>query len=84
MSEFDDILRQITENNQDRNQLKHAVKSANFESIAEILWKAAAKLLGERISVLKERPWLCWIIEELVPWLYHFIRENWTLFFPYS
>ncbi len=84
MSEFDDLIKQITQNNQDRNQLKNAVKSANFNSIAEILWKAAAKLLGEHISVLKERPWLRWIIEELAPWLYHFIREHWTLFFPYS
>lgn len=84
MSELDDILRQITENNQDRNQLKHAVKSANFDSLAEILWKVAAKLFGERVSALKKRPWLCWIIEELVPLLYHFIHENWAWFFPYS
>lgn len=84
MSEFDDLFQQITQNNQDRNQLKNAVKSANFNSIAEILWKLAAKFFGERVSVLKNRPWLCWIIEELVPAVYHFIKDNWTVFFPYS
>lgn len=84
MSEFDDLFQQITQNNQDRNQLKNAVKSANFNSIAEILWKLAAKFFGEQIPQLKKRPWLCWIIEELVPVVYHFIKDNWTVFFPYS
>jgi hypothetical protein len=83
MSEFDDILQQIKQNNQEREQLKHAVKSANFDSIGEVIWKVAAKLLGEHISILKKRPFLRLIIEELVPIVYHFIRENWTLFFPY-
>lgn len=82
MSEFDDIFRQINQNNQNRDQLKHAVKSANFDGIAEILWKVASKLLGDNIYALKKRPWLCWIIEELVPLVYHFIKDNWSVFFP--
>ncbi|NES64728.1 MAG: hypothetical protein F6K24_05435 [Okeania sp. SIO2D1] len=84
MSEFDDIFQQINQNNQDRNQLKSAVRSANFDSIAEILWKVASKLLGSNIYALKKRPLLSWAIEELVPFVYHFIRDNWNYFFPYS
>ncbi|MDJ0737580.1 MAG: hypothetical protein QNJ47_26545 [Nostocaceae cyanobacterium] len=81
MSEFDDIWNQIQSNNQSRNELKTAVKQANFDSIAEILWRVAAKLLGENVRVLKKRAWLCWIIEELVPLVYRFIKENWNFFF---
>ncbi|MGB3511756.1 MAG: hypothetical protein WBA93_21465 [Microcoleaceae cyanobacterium] len=84
MSDFDDIFQQINQNNQDRNQLKSAVRSANFDSIAEILWKIASKLLGQNIYALKKRPLLRWAIEELVPLVYHFIKDNWSAFFPYS
>ena len=84
MSEFDDIFQQINQNNQNRNQLKSAVRSANFDGIAEILWKVASKLLGQNIYSLKKRPWLRWIIEELVPPVYHLIIDNWNVFFPYS
>ena len=83
MSEFDDLFNQINKNNQTRQELKNAVHYANFDSIAEIIWRAAAHFLGERVSVLKNRPWLCWIIEELTPAVYHFLKENWTVFFPY-
>ncbi len=58
MNEFDDIFQQINQNNQDRNQLKSAVRSANFDSIAEILLKVASKLLGRSVPALrKNRFW---------------------------
>ncbi|MTJ55884.1 hypothetical protein FJR38_26095 [Anabaena sp. UHCC 0253] len=82
-SEFDDIFDEIKRNNQSREELKKAVRIANFDSIAEILWKVAAKLLGEHVRVLKNKPWLCWIIEELVPVVFRFLRDNWNVFFPY-
>ena len=84
MSEYDDIFDQIANNNQNQNELKHAVQTANYNSIAEILWKVAAKLFCQSVPVLKKRGWLHWIIEELVPVVFHFIKDNWTVFFPYS
>ena len=84
MSEFDDIFQQINQNNQDRNQLKSAVRSANFDSIADLLFKVASQLLGGSVPALRKNRWLRWAIEELVPTVYHFIKDNWSLFFPYS
>ena len=82
MSEFDDIFQQINQNYQSRNQLKSAVRSANFDGIAEILWKVASKLLGQNIYALKKPYWLRVIIEDLVPLVFKFLRDNWNVFFP--
>ncbi|MDJ0556763.1 MAG: hypothetical protein QNJ68_20425 [Microcoleaceae cyanobacterium MO_207.B10] len=84
MSEFDDIFQQINQNNQDRNQLKSAVRSANFDSIADLLFKVASQFLGRSVPALRKNSWLRWAIEDLVPTVYHFIKDNWSLFFPYS
>lgn len=83
MSEYDEIFDQIKKNNQTRQEVKNAVKYANFDSIAEILWKIAAKFFGKQVSVLKDSPVLQFAIQELVPAVYHFLKDNWSYFFDY-
>lgn len=77
----DAIFRQANENSNTKKELKNAVKHANFDTIAEFIWKVAAKLLGQRVPVLKENAWLRWLVTELVPMVYHLLKDNWNSLF---
>lgn len=77
MSDFDDIFKQIQQNNESRQELERAVRAANFEMITDLLWKIASKLLKKHVTVLKDNWILSCVIDELVPFCCHYIAQNW-------
>lgn len=80
-SDVDSLFNQIISDDGHKKKLKKAVKKGNYDKIEEFIWKALSKLLCKSIPVLKNKPWLKWIVEQLLPIIGEFL---WDWFFPYS